>query len=167
MASILTWMVIPNYSVYVVNNILSFVILSMLFYRISSVTARRLMPFASVIFIVCTAVSIANGDGIKTYNSVVSAVSSFIITAYCLLFFYWRLVKDNGLPSLTNSALFWIIIGIFTYYTGSFFIFISYKYLIFLESNVIGILWRFHNVLLTIFCSYTIYGLTCKNYQKT
>jgi hypothetical protein len=112
-------------------------------------------------------ISIASGDGIASYNSSLSALGSFIVTAYCLNFFYWRLVRDERPAGLTSSALFWIVIGIFTYYTGSFFIFISYKYLIVQESKVIGILWRFHNLLLTLFCAYTIYGITCKNYQKT
>ena len=94
-------------------------------------------------------------------------MASFVITAYCLIFFYWRLVKDTKLSGLTESSFFWVIIGLFTYYTGSFFIFISYNYLIAKEFDAIGILWRFHNVLLTIFCIYTIYGLTCKDYQKT
>jgi len=76
-------------------------------------------------------------------------------------------VSDGRMIGLTASSLFWVIIGVFTYYTGSFFIFISYKYLIVQEASVIGILWRFHNVLLTIFCFYTIYGLACKKYQRT
>jgi hypothetical protein len=159
--------IIPNYSVYVINVILSFGILSVMFYQINIPVFKRLVPAASMAFAVCAVYSLAKGDGIGTYNSVLSAVGSFVITAYCMVFFYWRLVRDTGLSGLTELAFFWIIIGLFTYYTGSFFIFISYKYLIAKEFNAIGILWRFHNVLLTIFCIYTIYGLTCKNYQKT
>jgi hypothetical protein len=156
-----------NYSVYVMNIVLSFVILSALFYRIDNRYLKKLIPGSSFIFIIGAVVSLCHGDGIDTYNSMISAMASFLITAYCLIFFYWKLVKDTKLSGLTDSALFWIIIGLFTYYTGSFFIFISYKYLIVQESGLIGILWRFHNVLLTIFCIYTIYGLTCKNYQRT
>jgi hypothetical protein len=156
-----------NYPVYVINIVLSFVILSALFYKIDNRYLKKLVPAASLVFIVCTVISLCFGDGIQTYNSIISAMASFLITAYCLLFFYWKLVKDTKLSGLTDNAFFWIIIGIFTYYTGSFFIFISYKYLIVQEAGLIGILWRFHNVLLTIFCIYTIYGLTCKNYQRT
>jgi hypothetical protein len=159
--------ILSNYSLYALNVILSFGILSVLFYQLEIVVIKRLFPTASLAFIVCTAVSMANGDGINTFNSIASAVASFVITAYCLIFFYWRLVKDTKLSGLTESSFFWIIIGLFTYYTGSFFIFISYNYLIDKVFNSIGILWRFHNVLLTIFCIYTIYGLTCKNYRKT
>jgi len=166
-ATILEKLVITNYSVYLVNIILSFVILSVLFYEIGNPLIKRLFPFTSLLFLGFATVSIANGDGLGTYNSAISASASFIITAYCLIFFYWRLVRDTQYSGLTESAFFWIVIGIFTYYTGSFFIFISYKYLIVREASIIGILWRFHNLLLTIFCIYTIYGLTCKNYQKT
>ena len=167
LAIVLETFKLANYSVYAVNIILSFGILSALFYRFNIASIKKLVPVATLIFLICTIISLANGDGIETYNSIVSAVASFVITAYCLIFFYWRLVKDTTLSGLTDHAIFWIIIGIFTYYTGSFFIFISYKYLIDREFDSVGILWRFHNVLLTIFCIYTIYGLTCKDYQKT
>lgn len=166
-ASILELCIIPNYSVYAANIIVSFFILSMMFYKLINKKTDRMIIAASVFFMVCTVVSISRGDGINTYNSILSAVASFIITAYCLIFFYWKLVNADRITGLTELALFWVIIGLFTYYTGSFFIFISYKYLIVQESNVIGILWRFHNLLLAIFCIYTIYGLACKNYQKT
>jgi hypothetical protein len=159
--------VVPNYSVYVINIILSFAVLSALFYQFDNRTLKRIVPVAAVLFVVCAAVSLSQGDGIQTYNSIVSAVASFMITAYCLIYFYCKLVKDTKVSGLTDKALFWIIIGVFTYYTGSFFIFISYNYLISKEFDSIGILWRFHNVLLTIFCTYTIYALTCKDYQKT
>jgi hypothetical protein len=166
-ATIMEKLGITNYSVYLVNIILSFVILSIMFYEIGNQFIKKIFPFTSLLFVWFATTSIANGDGIGTYNSAISASASFIITAYCLIFFYWRLVRDAKYSGLTNSAFFWIIIGVFTYYTGSFFIFISYKYLIVREASIIGILWRFHNLLLTIFCIYTIYGLTCKNYQKT
>lgn len=159
--------VVPNYTAYVMNIVLSFAVLALLFYQMNSRTLRKTVPAAALVFIVSTVYSLSNGEGIQTYNSIVSAVASFAITGFCLIFFYWKLVNDTKTSGLTNSALFWIIIGLFTYYTGSFFIFISYNFLISKEFNAIGILWRFHNVLLTIFCIYTIYGITCKNYQRT
>lgn len=165
LATILEHLRIPNYTLYALNIILSFIILSFLFYRVID-TIHKFIAIAAVLFTVIAVFSVANGDGIDTYNSVLSAVASFLITSYCLVFFYKKLVSDTTRTGLTESAFFWIIIGIFTYYTGSFFIFISYKYLMVQEANVIGILWRFHNVLLAIFCIYTIYGLSCKNYQK-
>lgn len=167
LASILELLIITNYSVYAANVILSFCTLSLVFYHTGIALIRKLMPFTLFVFLGSAAYSIGRGDGLMSYNSVLSALGSFIITGYCLIFFYWRLVKDTKASGLTEYAFFWIIIGIFTYYTGSFFIFISYKYLIVQDAGIIGILWRFHNLLLTIFCGYTIYGITCKNYQRT
>ena len=158
---------IINYSIYAVNVFLSFGVLTALFYQLNIPLIRRIVPAASVIFVICAAFSLVNGDGVQSYNSVVSALASFVITGYCLIFFYWRLVRDTRLVGLTGSSFFWVVIGLFTYYTGSFFIFISYKYLIAEEFDSVGVLWRFQNVLLTIFCIYTIYGLTWKNYRKT
>ena len=165
LATMLEQLRIPNYTLYAVNIILSFIILSFLFYRVID-TMHKFIAGAAILFTIIAISSVANGDGIDTYNSVLAAVASFLITCYCLIFFYKKLVSNNTRSGLTESSLFWIIIGVFTYYTGSFFIFISYKYLMVQEANVIGILWRFHNVLLAIFCIYTIYGLACKNYQK-
>jgi hypothetical protein len=166
-ASILELLIITNYSVYAANVILSFSLLSFIFYRTGIVVLKRMVTLAIVLFLACAIYSIGRGDGIMSYNSVLSALSSFTITGYCLVYFYWRLVKDTQVSGLTENAFFWIMIGVFTYYTGSFFIFISYKYLIVHDAGIIGILWRFHNLLLTIFCGYTIYGITCKNYQRT
>lgn len=167
LAMILEKFKVVNYSVYVLNVVLSFIVLSALFYQLHIRAIKKLMPLASLLFIICAVFSTATGDGIATYNSMLSAIASFVITAYCLIFFYWRLVRDTRSSGLTENSFFWIIIGLFTYYMGSFFIFISYKYLIAEEFDSVGVLWRFQNVLLTIFCIYTIYGLTCKNYQKT
>lgn len=166
-ASVFELLMLANYSIYAANIVLSYFLLSVMFYK--AVGKIILWPVigVSVLFAACAVVSITRGDGIHSYNSIVSAVASFIITAYCLVYFYWKLVKDKQTTVLTDSAFFWVIIGIFTYYTGSFFIFISYKYLIVQGDRVLGILWRFHNLLLALFCIYTIYGLTCKNYQKT
>lgn len=165
-ASILdTGFKITNYPVYAANIVLSFMVLSMMFYYVFNNRIRRLIILASVLFAACTVFSIGRGDGIYSYNSIVSALAGFIITAYSLIFFYWKLVSDKRMTGLTNSTFFWVVIGLFTYYTGSFFIFISYNYLIVSGEGVVGILWRFHNLLLAVFCFYTIYGLTCKKYN--
>ncbi len=166
-ASILEIAKVSNYTVYAANVVLSFCILSSLFYSLSRPIIQKLIIVAAVFFVLCAVYSISKGDGIRSYNSAVSAVASFIITACCLSFFYGKLVTDNKVTGLTDGALFWIMIGVFTYYTGSFFIFISYKFLIVQGDNAAGILWRFHNLLFAIFCFYTIYGLACKIHQKT
>jgi hypothetical protein len=158
---------VNNYAMYAANIVITFIILSLMFYSLINKMIDKIILVCSLLFAITVMVSLLNGDGIDYYNSIISAVASFIITAYCLIYFYWKLVNDHRSIGLTKSAFFWIAVGLFTYYTGSFFIFMSYKYLIDQEANVIGILWRFHNVLLTIFCIYTIYGLTCRNYQKT
>ncbi len=165
-ASILdTGFKVTNYPVYAANIVLSFMVLSMMFYYVFNDKIRRLIILASVLFAACTVFSIGRGDGIYSYNSIVSALAGFIITAYSLIFFYWKLVSDKRMTGLTNGTFFWVVIGLFTYYTGSFFIFISYNYLIVSGEGVVGILWRFHNLLLAVFCFYTIYGLTCKKYS--
>lgn len=166
-ASILEFLRLTNYSIYVANIILSFAILSWFFYKaLDDKFVNILISIASLLFCICVVVSISNGDGIATYNSIVSAFASFMVTTYCLIYFYKKLILASVITELTENTVFWIVVGLFTYYTGSFFIFISYKYLLVQDSSVIGILWRFHNVLLAIFCGYTIYGIAWKNYRR-
>lgn len=166
-ASILELAKVNNYGMYSANIIITFSLISLMFYSLINKKIDKIISGCSILFFLIFIVSLLNGDGIDYFNSIISAVASFIISAYCLIYFYWKLVNDDRSTGLTKSAFFWIAVGLFTYYTGSFFIFMSYKFLIVQEPNVIGILWRFHNVLLTIFCIYTIYGITCQNYQKT
>lgn len=167
LATVLELIKVTNYLIYLSNIILSFFILSGMFYYMGNRLLKKLIPMGSLLFLAGILISLWFKDGIDSFNSNLSALGSFSITAYCLIFFYWRLVTDTRHTRLTESSLLWMVIGIFTYYTGSFFIFISYQYLLVQEADVIGILWRFHNLLLAIFCAYTIYGITCKNYQKT
>lgn len=156
-----------NYWVYQLNTILSFAIILALF-------ARHLMPIKTkwqIMFIMALyAVSflpIMSGDGITTFNSYSSAFCSLIIVAYCLYFFYTKLLKSPPEEHPLSNAVFWCVIGLFTYYAGAFFIFISYKILIIeISGSAVGRLWQFQNLLLFICCLYISYGVLCKNYQK-
>lgn len=166
-ASILEKFKVPNYFIYTVNAISSFILLCYLFYHLFIHAKGKLIISASIIiFMAFLIFSVLYTNAFHTYNSTISAVVSFIIAAFCLYFFYSRFVYDQPDEPVISQAIFWAVTGIFTYYTGSFFIFMTYQYLIETNSSLIGILWQFHNVLLLACCIYITYGIACKTYHK-
>lgn len=154
-----------NYWVYKINATTSFLCLSYLFlkklFQISNI-AFSLFLF---VYAVINMLLLFQGDGISQFNSTSAAIESLAIVSFCLYFFYARLINTSEEISIPETSIFWCIVGIFTYYAGAFFIFISYKYLIHSDSATVGILWRFHNILLFICCAYISYGVLCKNYR--
>lgn len=157
---------VNNYVVYIVNTFLSFLVLFSLFVRYLIRVPRLVAVGMGSAFVLVFFVMVANGDGITSFNSVSSALLSLLIVAFCLYFFYIQLVSSSPEISVPQLAIFWCVVGIFTYFAGSFFIFITYKYLIANVWEGLGPLWRFHNLLLLICCIYIVYGILCKSYQE-
>ena len=154
-----------NYIVYSINTFASFLLLFYLFANYLLPINKTASIVSVAVFIIITALLVYQGDGILTYNSISSAFTSFIIVALCLYFFYKSLISSSPEVSIPSTAIFWCVVGIFTYFAGSFFIFITYKYIIATNMANLTMLWRFHNVLLFICSVYIIYGVLWKNYQ--
>lgn len=154
-----------NYWIYELNMILSFLVLFWLFSRYlldlrkSTSILLGLLVFTSIIVIYY----FFGWD--NTFNSYGMAICSMMIVAFSLYFFYTKLINSSEDVSIPNTSIFWCVVGLFTYYAGSFFIFISYKYIIDSDSSTAPTLWRFHNILLLICCLYISYGILCKNYR--
>jgi len=155
----------PNYWVYKINTVASFVMILLLFSRhlLKAGKKMNLLMYAFVILIVLPTFF---GEGLTSYNSYSAAISSLIIVGLCLYFFYTKLVRSSPEVSLPSMAIFWCVVGFFVYYAGAFFIFLSYKYLIETDIKSVGTLWKFHNLLLLIACLSISYGVVCKNYQQ-
>ena len=167
LASVMGLMKVANYNVYTINSILSFLVLNYLFYVLfRDINIKPAMITGIIIFSTVTILSLLNGQELQTFSSNITATGSFIIVALCLYYFYTKFAYGIPGQPVTAHAIFWAIAGIFTYYTGSFFIFISYKYLIESHNRIIGTIWRFHNVLLMVCCGYITYGILWKGYRK-
>jgi len=154
-----------NYWVYKLNSTASFLVILTLFLKYllhfkPSVIYASLVSYAAISILL-----IINGDGISQFSSGSSAFESIIIVALSLYFFYSKLINTHEEVSIPETSIFWCVVGIFTYYAGAFFIFISYKYVIDTSSSTLGALWRFHNILLFICSLYISYGILCKNYR--
>lgn len=60
---------------------------------------------------------------------------------------------------------FWYVAGIFSYYTCSFLVFITFDYLA-NKGLPVGRLWRFHNVIMLVLCIYFSKGILCLEQRK-
>lgn len=164
LASVLGQHEIRNYWVYKINTILSFYIILYFFLKYLISVKKYVVTIIALVFLMIFGILFLKGDGITNYDSNSAALASLIIVGLCMYFFYSKLItKPTTEVSVPDTSIFWCIIGIFTYYAGAFFIFISYRYLI--DTSTVGTLWRFHNLLLLICCLYISYGILCKNLQ--
>lgn len=154
-----------NYWVYKLNATTSFLVLLTLFLKHLLHCKPVVFYAALMVYATISVFLILNGDGISQFNSMSSAFESIVIVALSLYFFYSKLINTREEISIPDTTIFWCVVGIFTYYAGAFFIFISYKYVIDSSRSTLGTLWRFHNILLFICSLYISYGILCKNYR--
>lgn len=154
-----------NYWVYKLNATASFLVILTLFLKYLLHCSPQVMYAALISYAAVSILLIVNGDGISQFSSGSSAFESIVIVALSLYFFYSKLINTHEEVSIPETSIFWCVVGIFTYYAGAFFIFISYKYVIDTSSSTLGALWRFHNILLFICSLYISYGILCKNYR--
>ncbi|MFV0604952.1 MAG: hypothetical protein ACK5NK_03830 [Niabella sp.] len=163
-ATYLASMAISNYFIYKINTVASLIILLILFgkYLLHFTKRQYIITIAVVVLIIFPTFF---GEGIKSYNSYSASLSSLIIVLLCVIFFYTKLVRSSPQESMPAKAIFWCVVGFFVYYAGTFFIFMSYKFLIETDIKSIGILWKFHNLLLLIACLSISYGVLCKDYR--
>jgi hypothetical protein len=156
-----------NYWVYKLNTILSVIVILIIFGKYLLPDIKKLTNWIILALIAINILSTFFGDGVTYYNSYSASLVSFVIVGYCLYYFYSKLLMSSPEDSVPSTPIFWCIVGLFTYFAGAFFIFISYKYMIEADIATIGTLWRFHNLLLVICCLYIGYGILCKTYQMT
>jgi hypothetical protein len=156
----------PNLYIYHINCIVSFFVLTQYFSNILTFKKGRFTTlFILIIFIILFIYSLTKWEHLDTFNSTTFGLASFIITTYCLLY-YLQNILDPTRGNITESRDFWHVTGLFTYYAGSFFIFLTYSRLAQYGTQNLGVLWLIHNVLLLIMCLYLFKGFTCKSSQE-
>lgn len=154
-----------NYWIYKLNSTGCFLTVLYLFFRHLLHFKLILLSALLSLYALVSVLLVVSGEGIYRFNSISAAFESFVIIALCLHFFYSKLINTHEEVSIPDTSIFWCVVGIFTYYAGALFIFISYKYFIGSNDSAVGVLWRFHNILLFICCLYISYGILCKNYR--
>jgi hypothetical protein len=153
-----------NIWIYDLTCLTSFVTISLFMIHIlRSELTKRILSFilpVYITFFLCYTYLLQKA---ALFNSTSFAILSVLISSYCVLYFIQK-INDTDEAKLSDDFLFWVCTGFFVYYLGSFFIFISYKYLT-IQGKRIGILWGLHNIIYFIGCSITALGLW-KHFQK-
>ena|GEM_PF-3421478 len=112
----------------------------------------------------------------NSFNSNSLGLGSLFLIIFSLLYFTGQL-KRPASENLLKSSDFWFVVGIFTYFTGSFFLFVTYRNLTerfpynlrYRDGQFpqyFRILWQIHNMLFLLMCSYFFIGFSCKPSPK-
>lgn len=154
---------LTNIYLYKTNCLLSFITLSLYFlhkWRPYISPAHHL--YARIITGILSLVILAfiYFDGLEAFNSYSYSLSALFICTWCILYYYAKLKKPD-IANITNSRSFWFVSGLFIYYAGCFFIFLSFKFLTLTNDPHVSSLWAFHNIMFVPMCISFSTGFRC------
>lgn len=157
-----------NLIIYNTNCVITFLLLSGYFASLLQFTdTKKVITGVSVLFLVVLFFNALKFEHIvDQFNSNMYGLAAFILVVYCFLFYLQNLL--NPTKDIVQTVDFWYVTGLLTYYASSFFIFITFNYL--MQSNSqyntgIKILWPIHNILFLVMCGYLFKGMLCKRSQ--
>lgn len=129
----------------VVYLIVSFIILSRLYYITLKSVHGRWFVLIAIIFVSFTLINAFFIQKI-TSNSYSNIFNAMVLLIYCLLYFY---VLMRDLPSLYvhHLPMFWFNSALLIFHAGVFFLFAFHSYLINVLKNDMLVYWSFHNIL--------------------
>ena len=157
-----------NLAYYNASCIITFIILSAYFASILQVKGTRMVvTIGSALFVGISVVNAFKFEHIlNEFNSIMYGLAAFILVIYCFLYYLQNLL--NPTQDIMHSKDFWYVTGILTYYTSSFFIFVTFNYLTQSSghyNNGIKLLWPIHNIFFLVMCGYLFKGMLCKRSQ--
>jgi hypothetical protein len=121
---------------------------SLVFYH---ALGKRFGKVFLIISVVVVAFSLFNlmgvqKEGINSYNKF---INSFVITCYCVFYFY-RLMVELPATHLQRMPMFWFTSGFLIYHAGTIFLFAFTTYLTSVMKDDLTTYWSFHNLLSVI-----------------
>ncbi|MGV3585936.1 MAG: hypothetical protein ACO1OF_02945 [Adhaeribacter sp.] len=157
-----------NLVIYNTNCVITFLLLSGYFASILQFKdTKKVIIGVAVLFLVVLIFNALKFEHIvDQFNSNMYGLAAFIVVVYCFLYYLQNLL--NPTKDIVKTVDFWYVTGLLTYYASSFFIFITFNYL--MQSNSqyntgIKILWPIHNILFLVMCGYLFKGMLCKRSQ--
>jgi hypothetical protein len=112
----------------------------------SQANSRILMDSIIWISIIFCFINFTLFQGPWKFNSVSNVLASLILISFCLNYFF-RLINDLPIVHIQQLPMFWISMGILTYYAGNFFLFLVKNYLLYGEDGSHRLMWVLHNLL--------------------
>lgn len=106
---------------------IEFFLLSMAYVRLLEgfIQKRILYAVMTVFLLFCLIYSLIVFD-FNTYHSFVRAISGILLSCYAILL-YMKMLNDLKIVSLRREPLVWINTSIFLYFSGSFFVFMTFN----------------------------------------
>jgi hypothetical protein len=153
-----------NIIVYKINCITSFVILSLFFAAKWKPSIKKKQLFilrVTTLLVSALLLIILRQEEDTGFNSTSYSLASLVLCTYCIIYYTSKLEKPDT-EKITTLRSFWFITGIFTYYAGCFFIFVSYKLLTINETMGAPSVWLVHNMVFALMCTLFIIGFRCK-----
>jgi len=156
-----------NIYLYKANCLLSFVTISLYFLdkwkpyitsRERKLIALGISIITALIFIIFT---FEQDNALNSYSY---SLTALFICSYCILYYYQKLMKPEA-ARITHTRSFWFVSGLFVYYAGSFFIFLSFRFLTLDKTPNLSIIWIFHNLIFVPMCTAFSVGFRCQTYQ--
>ncbi len=145
---------INNQWLYHLYAVVTFAITSLYFAVISQrKQIKRLIRTGIVLFIIFSLINIYAWQGLKDFDSNGFGIASILFIIYSILFYYGQLKETENL-FIERLPDFWIVTGIFFYYTGNLFLFFVYNHLIDYKLSVFSAIpqgpWIIHQIMFTI-----------------
>ena len=156
----------PNCFIYQINGCVSMVVLSAYFsvkyLRTITKPAHRIIFLCSAGAAILMLALLVSFENNKVFTSQSYGFIALIINAYSVMFYYQKL-RNQVIEHITSTRSFWFISGLFIYYSGSFFIFLTYKVFTITANQHFSILWSVHNIILFIMCILMSKGFLCRS----
>ncbi|PIQ20619.1 MAG: hypothetical protein COW65_13945 [Cytophagales bacterium CG18_big_fil_WC_8_21_14_2_50_42_9] len=160
------YLILNNLYLYHLNCAVSFFILTIYFSSILNFQqSSNILYGLLVIFGIFFFVNIIKWENLESFNSNSYSVASFLIVVYSFLYYLENLLRPATID-IAKSKNFWYVTGLFTYYAGSFYIFLTFKKLTFLNIENLRLVWLTHNVLFLILCIFLARGIICQLLQE-
>ena len=102
----------------------------------------------------------------QTRTFTIYGLTSIWVAVKCLSYYAYKF-NNPAVEDILKSRIFWIISGLFLYFTVAFFVFISYDFFTsgILKgelSPILGGFWLLQNIILALSCGFYIKAITCK-----
>ncbi len=151
-----------NLFLYHLACILYVITLSKFFQKIYT---SKISKIIDIVFIIPFSIlSIINFIYFKRTFTIYSLVSIWVVTK--CMFYYSHEFSNPNKHNILHSRLFWIVSGLFLYFSVSFFVFITYDFFTFNSTNYpfqnFPPIWLIQNCILALSCCFFIKAISCK-----
>ena len=155
-----------NIIIYHISCIFYFILLLNLFKNIQESFQLKILDiFIALFFAALVVYNFLNWSKASRFNSNTFGLLSFWVIIRCLAYYSQKFLEPAE-DDILSSSIFWIISGLFLYFSLSFFIFISYEMLsdkITKEIyQLVYYLWFTQNFILALSCVFYLKGVRCR-----